>query len=243
MIGLNTNVYDLLNGEKGLDNIIHNYILKNIFTCELMKVVAVNDDNTVELETIVYNVFTNGETSETKNTLHNINVLMLTGGDIKISFQVAVGDIGLYFSFKKDFSNYLKNIDNTTINKNIFQYTNGVFLPFSLNNTLKDAIQIQKGDNVLVNLSNDLLTIKNNSSLIEIKDNETTMTTQTLTINGNIVVNGNLTGSGTLMMGGITAGGGSIALGEGGAGVARIGDSVNLSTGQIVSGSSSVVAG
>lgn len=237
---MNNNIYQNQSVIGSLNNVIHNYLLQNLFTIELMEVSAINDNNTVELETIVYNVFTNGEKSETKNTLHNINVMMLKGGDISLSFQVAVGDIGLYLSFKKDFSNYLNNIDNTTLNKDIFKYTNGVFLPFALNNTLQDNIKIQKGEDIFINLSQETLTIKNKNSLIEVKDNNIAITGETVNITGNVVINGNLIGSGTLAMGGITASGSNISLG-GDTPVARVGDSV--ANGVIVSGSSKVVAG
>lgn len=227
--GINTNINNLYSEINSMNSFIKHYLLNNLYTIELMKVVKINDNNTVNLETILQNVFTNGEISETKSTLYNINVMMLKGGDISLSFQVAVGDIGLYLSFKKDFSNYLNNIDNTTLNKDIFKYTNGVFLPFALNNTLQDNIKIQKGEYIFINLSQETLTIKNKNSLIEVKDNNIAITGETVNIIGNVIINGDLTNTG------------NVSLSGGGEAVARVGDSV--ANGVIVSGSSKVVAG
>lgn len=176
---MSNNIFSTLPGEQTslysiLNTFIKDYLTNNVFTNELMIVKEVNADNTVNLQSILKNLDTQGNFLEDSNIINNVNVLTIKGGKTSISFNSAVNDIGLYLSFKKNFSNYFSNGDIKTTNKGLFAYSNGIFIPLTINNITSSLI------------------IKNGSGEIEINDSTINITGGNITLNGNV----NLGGSG-----------------------------------------------
>lgn len=170
-----------------IEYIINKYLLNNVFTADLMEIASINENNTINIKSILQNVDTAGNIIENNTTINNVNILMIKGGQTSISFNCQVGDIGLYLSLKKDYSKYFSN-QETTINNNIlFSFSNGVFIPLQLNN-ITNALIIKNGNGTIEIADT---TINVNATNVNIT--ATTAITGETTINGNTTIDGNNT--------------------------------------------------
>ena len=169
----NINPAEFTNLFSTINEIIKKYLLNNVFTVDLMQIETINEDKTVNIKSILNNIDTQGNTLINNSTINNINVLTIKAGKSSISFTSEIGDIGLYISLKKNYSNYFSGKNNITTNNNLFNISNGVFIPLQLNNI------------------SEYLIISNGNSSISINDNEININSSTININAETNINNN----------------------------------------------------
>lgn len=158
------------------NEIIRSYLTNNLFTTELMEVVKVNDDNTINIKSILKKKNTQDKIIENDKIIYNIKVLMIQGEKTSITFTTKAGDVGLYLSLKNNYSNYFVDSSNIeTTNNILFTLANGVFIPLTINK-ITNTLIIKNGnskielDNGIINIDNETTNIKNDTINIENKD-------------------------------------------------------------------------
>lgn len=157
-----------------------NQKLLEVNTCELVKVVAV-DDGFVDVQPMVLSL--DGDDKPLNNVVnYHLPYLRVQGGANGIICKPSVGDVGLVCYCQRDITNVLNsggvNVPNTA---RIFDASDGVYVlsVASLNNAP--------------------------SRFIEFTDNGIIITANSaLTINGDVTVNGKITASGDIVGGGIS---------------------------------------
>lgn len=95
--------YDILDGYNGLVYVISRYLINNVDTADLMRVVAVNNDNTVDVIPIVKNSNASGDPIE-ESVIYGMRYFEWQYGENLISAKPSVGDVGLVLACKKDIS-------------------------------------------------------------------------------------------------------------------------------------------
>lgn len=144
-------IFNIFNG------LIKQYLLNNLFTVELMEIAGINQDNTINIKSILTNLDTSNNPIKNDAIINNINILTIKGGQSSISFNCDIGDIGLYLSLKKDYSKYFKDKTNTITNNILFNISNGVFIPLQLNN-ISNSLIIKNGQGT-IEINNDTINI------------------------------------------------------------------------------------
>jgi len=203
---MGTTTSDLIDDYNSLIYIINSEI-KKINTADLVKVIAVNENNTIDVQPLLGNISANGSMNGT-SPIYNIRYFQWRFGLNKIKAVPAVGDIGLLVCCKRDIS----NVENGNV---------GSFRRFSM----ADGIYIGGIEGLNPNPPN---------QIIEFSENALNITSSgTITVTAP-TVNVNATTSATVTSPSVNLGG------DGGAAVARVGDSVV--NGKITTGSASVKA-
>lgn len=214
-----------------LGQIIQDYLMNHLFTVSIVEVSAVNEDNTVDVRPVIRLQTTLGAVLPQQEPIFNIPVFVIKGGQCEISIPIAVGDKGVLLACKYDPTKYFATHQVAGAGSNqLFSLSNGVFLPFDFGYTPNG------------------LTLKNGSSQVVIKPDQITMTvssdngTSSLALTSSSLT-GTIQGSVSVQAQSATVEANEVNLGaSGGAGIARIGDTVVVAgvSGQITSGSSIV---
>lgn len=100
---LGTTASDLVDGYNSLIYIINSEI-KKIDTADLVRVIAVNENNTIDVKPLLGSIRADGSMNET-SPIYNIRYFQWQFGTNKIKAIPAVGDIGLLVCCKRDISN------------------------------------------------------------------------------------------------------------------------------------------
>lgn len=161
----------------GFNQIIKTYLNQNLFTVDIVKIQAINQ-NKVDVLPVIQQQTTDGKLIEITNNdiIANVPVLMLQGGNCQISFNLSIGDYGFLICCKKDCSNFVNTLKNSLPNSfKEFNLNNGFFLPFQI-----------------VNVNSSIL-IKNTNSQIEITPTAININAASINIFGNTNINGNTT--------------------------------------------------
>lgn len=145
-----------------------------------------------------------------KKSVPDIPALVLQGGGFNLSFPIKAGDIGWIVAADRDISVFKKLLQMfapATYRKH--QYKDGFFIPNKIND-----FNISEDDEASV-----LLTSEDGTTQISLKDGQTTITADSIVLNGDVTVNGTVTASGdvtgagislkTHVHGGVQAGGGT----------------------------------
>lgn len=157
--------------------------------------------------------------------IQDVPVQYMRSGDFAITMPIAVGTTGMLIFCQRDISLWMKNggvAQQGQLNR--FDINDAVFIPGVFNNVNKladynpNALEIRAGsDKISMDGSNIVITSGGN---VNVTGDQVNVTGSTVNVDGDTV---NLAG--------------------GGAGVARIGDDVNLTTGKIITGSTKVFSG
>lgn len=222
--------------------IIKSYLTDNVDTASIVTVQAVNEDGSLNVLPVLNQLTTTGEILKNAEVA-NVRPFYFVGGGCEISFPIAAGDYGLLIACKFDGSGYIQtHISADIASFRQFDNSNGVFLPFDFVPSAKTGVTIKKTtenatDSIV--MENDVITITHAGAknvTLTISDSGLTITTDApLSVTADSAT---VTASGTATITAATVNLG----GEGGPGVARIGDTVNLSTGLITGGSGKVFA-
>ena len=204
--------------------IVNSRIRNMVNTVLVVKVVAVNGDK-IDVQNAIQDTDNNG-TPIGDFTIPNVRYMKWQYGTNKIMGTPAVGDIGLLLVSKQDISGLVKDGDSVAQTKSAFNLGDGVYIG-GLEGFNAEPTQYIKFDADSVEIvGTGTIKIKAPTANVE----ATTVNveaTGTATVKGNNVL---VEATTSLKLGGSSAANG----------VARIGDSVNLSTGKITGGSSLV---
>ena len=212
--------------------IVNSRIRNMVNTVLVVKVVAVNGDK-IDVQNAIQDTDNNG-TPIGNFTIPNVRYMKWQYGTNKIMGTPAVGDIGLLLVSKQDISGLVKDGDSVAQTKSAFNLGDGVYIG-GLEGFNAEPTQYIKFDNDSVEIVG-TGTIKIKAPTVNVEASSTASVksatvnveaTGTATVKGNNVV---VEATTSLKLGGSSAANG----------VARIGDSVNLSTGKITGGSSLV---
>lgn len=216
-----------------LGQIIHDYLINNIFTVSIVEVSSLNEDGTVDVRPVLQLQTTLGTVLPQQEPIFNIPVFVLKGGNCEISIPVAIGDKGLLLACKYDPANYFITHETAQAASNqLFSLSNGVFLPLDFGYT-PQGVMIRNGSSKINILEKQII--------LEAGENEQ-ISSLVLTESS---LSGTIQGSVSLKTTNATVEADVVTLGgSGGAGVARIGDTVVVGgvSGTITSGSSVVSA-
>lgn len=168
--------------------------IKGINTCELVRVVAVNQDSTVDVLPLL-NQIDGNEQAIAQSTLYNIPFSRLQAGQNGLIIDPEIGDIGLCCYCQRDISSIkTSKKQSNPLSKRYFSPSDGIYVASiaSLNNTptrfihfKQDGIEINGIENVTVNATN-------------------TTINSTSTLNGDLTVNGQITATGDILSGAIS---------------------------------------
>ena len=175
-----------------IQQIIRDYLKQNLFTCNIFKIVAVNE-NTVNIAPVVKTQQTNGQILEitSNDYINNVPVLFVGNSSNKTTFKLNIGDYGIGLSFKNNCNSYINNGTEPIANNNLFNIMNTVFVPLNTQNITDNTIIDNQGTQI--ELTNETVNI-----------NKPTNITGNVSISGNNTVSGNIDGA-TYSVGG-TAG-------------------------------------
>lgn len=202
-----------------MQHILNSYVNNNIFTCMPVEVVEVVG-NKVNVKPLVAKKTLTNEVIEITDDdiIYNIPVMQIKGSKIEIKVEITAGDKGILLACMRDISNYKNTHQKTEVASNrTFSQSDGLFLPLDFIDDNPQSVSISYGQTNLI-LNENSVTI--NCENASVNASSVDVSADTVNIEGS-----------------------SINLGSGGVGVARIGDSVDLETGKITSGSSVVKAG
>lgn len=197
-----------------LNAIIKDYLAKNLATVQPVQVIKVYEDNSfvdvaplIEVEDTSGNLLAIGA----EDTIYSIPIIQHFGNNCQITIAPGVGDVGFLLASKYDLSIYKKTKEKAAAGSyRQFDWANGVFLPLTFN---------QAGSGVI---------LRNNQTQIDLQDGQINITGDTLVINCK-TAEVNAETSATVNSPAVNLGG------EGGLGVARLGDAVEVN---VTSGSS-----
>lgn len=96
-------VSDLVDNYNALIYIINSEI-KKINTADLVRVIAINDDNTIDVQPLLGSIRADGSMNET-SPVYGVRYFQWQFGLNKIKATPAIGDIGLIVCCKRDISN------------------------------------------------------------------------------------------------------------------------------------------
>lgn len=214
-----------------LEQIIHDYLMNNLWTVSIVEVSAVNEDNTIDVRPVIRLQTTLGAVLPQQEPIFNVPIFVLKGGNCEISLPVAVGDKGLLLACKYDPSLYfMAHSPSTAASNQLFSLSNGVFLPLDFGYT-PSGIMIRNGSTKV--------NVQEKQIILEAGENDQTSSL----VLGPSSLTGTIQGSVIIKAENATIEANEVNLGaSGGVGVARIGDSVVVGgvTGQITSGSAIV---
>jgi len=172
----------------------------------------------------------------TRNQISSIPVINVGGGGFILSFNFKPGDLGWVVACDRDIAEFLKSYSQSSpATKRVHDFDNGVFVPdvmtgYNIDSEDEDNAVFQSTDgSVRVSLFSDKIKL---TAPLVIIDSDSEVTGDSL-IEGNVQVDGNVK-----IDGGATIDGPSSLGGTGGPGLARVGDTVEVT---VSSGSSSGV--
>ena len=190
-------------------------VVNKINTADLVKVQKVNNDNTIDVIPIIRGVNTDGEAID-QSTIYGIRYLRWQYGQNALKAVPEVGDIGLIIVCKKDISDVEKGLVGSYRK---FCPSDSIYIGGIFGLNAEPTQFIEFGSNGITITSPADITINAGEvSSVSVNANSVSVNASSVLVNAT-----------------------SITLGSGGgeaAGVARIGDSVDLTTGKIVGGSS-----
>lgn len=163
-------------------------------------------------------VVTTNNTIVQRPVIASIPVLQLGGGGFVLSFPIQSGDIGWIKASDRDISLFLQSIKSSggvisppnTVRKHSFE--DAMFIPDTMFKTVtiagEDANHV-----VLQSLDGTTKIAMGNGTIKILAPTSMSITTPTLTVNGEVVATGNVTGQGTSLHthvhSGVTTGGGN----------------------------------
>ncbi len=110
--------------------IIYDYMNIHLFTCTPVEVIAVNQDGSVDVRSLLMLKTTAGDVLPPQEPVFHVPVFIFRGGGCDITLPVSIGDKGLLLSCKYDPSAYFETHDlSPTSSSRLFSLSNGVFLP------------------------------------------------------------------------------------------------------------------
>jgi hypothetical protein len=207
---------DQLDDYNALQFIIDVMIKNTVNTVDVVKVVAVDSEkHEVDVIPVVKPLLASGQPLD-ESEIYGLKYIQYQAGGNAVLMTPEVGDIGLILINKKDIKNIAGGIAGSYRN---FSPADGVYLGgiFGFNKQPTQKVEF-KTDGLHID------------SAVKVFLNAPDVDVQATNVNVNS------SGSATITSPSIDLGG------AGGLGVARIGDSVNLTTGKIVSGSATVKA-
>lgn len=213
-----------------LQYIIYGMIKNTVNTINVVKVIGVKE-NTIDVETVISDISNSNEPIGTFK-IYNIRYIKWQYGQNSLIVKPKVGDIGLILVSKQDTSGLIKDGQSIVQTGGIFNLGDGIYLGGieGLNQEPTQFIKFED-DNITftgtgtININAKTVNVESETASIK-SDTATVEATGTTTVKGATV---NVEATTALNLGGV-----------GGAEVARVGDSINLQTGKIVSGSSIV---
>lgn len=213
-----------------LQYIIYTNIVNTVNTMVVVKVVAVNGDR-IDVIPVCKELSNTGEPIDT-SILPNIRYIKWQYGQNSFILTPKVGDIGIMIVSKQDTSGLTKEGDSICQTSSVFNCGDGIYLGGieGLNQEPTQFIKFEDDDITFtgtgtININAKTVNVESETASIK-ADTATVEATGTTTVKGATV---NVEATTALNLGGI-----------GGAEVARVGDSVNLQTGKITSGSTIV---
>lgn len=216
------NSADVLDDLNALMYIIKNQIENSVNTIDIVRVVKVNDNNTLDVLPIIKDINASKEPID-ESVIYGISFLRTQSGKNAIKIDPVVGDIGFILTCKKDISAIASGMVGSRMKYNP---ANSIYIGglFGLNQEPTQFLEFGE-DTVKVKGTG---TITIDAPTVEVKATTAKVeATGTATVKGATV---NVEATTALNLGGVAAT----------AGVARIGDAVNLQTGKIVGGSTLV---
>lgn len=155
--------------------IIGNYLNNNLFTINIVKIKTIKE-NSVDVVPVIQQKTSNNTIIEltSDNIIHNVPVLFLSSGNCSISFKLNEDDYGFLFTTKDDSNNFIKTLQTSTA---------GSYKQFNINSSFFIPFQI-------LNIKSSII-IKNNTSQVEVTENEINITAENINIIGNSNIKGN----------------------------------------------------
>lgn len=142
--------------------LLKNYFMDYVDTVQPVEVVGVNENGSVNVKPLLQNTTTSGQVLDItdEDIIYNIPVMMLTGNNCSILFDVAIGNKGLLLACQFDISNFKETGQASTKKTNrTYSFSDGFYLPLTLLNSVPEALTLTYGNNY-ISIKNDKISIK-----------------------------------------------------------------------------------
>ena len=172
------------NSESGKNDFLFDKLLSKIEKIAPAQIISYDRQKNRAVVQILNQSITSQGGKITRQPLKDIPALVLCGGDYVLSFPIKEGDVGWICAADRNISIFkqtLKMFAPATYEKH--RYKDSFFIPNYINGFTYDAAD----ENAV------LLTSTDGTTKISIKDGAVTITSASITLNGNVLVNGTLT--------------------------------------------------
>ena len=174
--------------------LMKNYFMNYIDTVQPVEVVSVNEDNTVNVKPLLQDMTTSGKLLEITDDdiIYNIPVMMLTGSNCSLVFNVDTGNKGLLLACQFDISNFKETGQASPKKTNrTYSYSDGFYLPLTILNTKPETMILTYGKSSISIKDGQIDVIGGDNSTINVTAKEVNVTAD-VKVTGNIEATGDV---------------------------------------------------